>query len=124
MSLTAQEIDRISELTAQRVLALLGALPKAEPSAPAPVLLHSLSLRDFAVCVGLHYETVRAECANRHSRRIPREFVKGPPYRINAAKVLPLWGVTPELAMARLREHRPAPPQPQTPSPALQPSQA
>lgn len=113
--MTADEInaiaDRAAEKTAERILSALGLGGGAVPT--PGLFLHSLTCEEFAVCVEHHPEYVRRLIRCR-STTVPKNCVSGKrPYKIDASKVLPLWNVTPSLALARLaawkKEQSPSP---------------
>lgn len=78
------------------------ATPPAAPTPPAATVLPMFDLATFAAVVGRHPEVVRRRI---RSRRIPRDLVQGPPYRLHP-KALTLFAVTHDIAAARLAELR------------------
>lgn len=98
----------LAPLVAREVAAALRIvnIPSAPTPPLAPAVLPMLTLADFAAVVGRHPEVIRRRI---RGRRIPREMVDGPPYRLHP-KALALFAVTPDIAADRLKARaRPQP---------------
>jgi len=97
--LTAEQIDLLADHLAPKVAQyVLAALSLAATGATTPVFIRRLTVEEFAACVEMCPEVVRRKIRSRY---IPRDAVGGPPYKIDA-RVLAKFGVSLELAMARL----------------------
>lgn len=106
MPLTAEEVellaDRVASMVARHVLSALGMSAAIPGAATMPAFIRRLTVEEFAACVELCPEVVRRKIRSRY---IPKESVGGPPYKIDAC-ALAKFGVSRELAIARLSAWR------------------
>lgn len=98
-----QDIEALAKslapMVAEQIVARLGLSP-ALPSQAAPAIRQMLTVDQFAAAISRSSELVRRKI---RGQVIPRKDVSGPPYLIHP-RALALFGVTPEIAAARLTE--------------------